>query len=176
MSRPLLMPCWLCNVHNMYSRRPSNATLPGVILKTASIVNPETLNVLEGFEVARPHRQKDESFGVRLRRLRVAKGYTESELGKTVGTSHRMIAYYEIQGGNPPADVVAKLATALGVSADELLGLEPPHKQKGGDGAENLRLMRKLKAVKLLPPKERRRVLQFIELVVEREALKRAQG
>jgi hypothetical protein len=36
--------------------------------------------------------------------------------------------------------------------------------------------MRKLHLVKHLPPKERRRVLQFIDLVVERDALKRAHG
>jgi transcriptional regulator with XRE-family HTH domain len=160
----------------MYNNDRRKATLPADLPKSAAIVDLDLLTVVEEFEVARPRRPKDESFGGRLRRLRVARGYTESELGKTVGTSHRMIAYYEIQGGNPPADVVAKLAKALGVSADELLGLQPPRKQKDNDGAENLRLMRKLRMVKQLSPKERRRVLQFIDLVVEREALKRAQG
>jgi transcriptional regulator with XRE-family HTH domain len=160
----------------MYDNGRREATLPADLSKSAAIVDLDLLTVVEEFEVARPRRPRDESFGGRLRRLRVARGYTESELGKTVGTSHRMIAYYEIQGGNPPADVVAKLAKALSVSADELLGLKPPRKQKDNDGAENLRLMRKLRMVKQLSSKERRRVLQFIDLVVEREALKRAQG
>jgi len=136
----------------------------------------ELLTREEELEVARLHKHKDESFGERLRRLRLARGYTEVELGKAIGSSHRMIAYYEIQGGNPPADVVAKLSQALRVSADEILGLHSPKPRKEEDGAENIRVMRKLHLVKHLPPKERRRVLQFIDLVVERDALKRAHG
>jgi transcriptional regulator with XRE-family HTH domain len=123
--------------------------------------------------VARLPKQKDESFGHRLRRLRAAKGFTEAELGQTVGTSHRMIAYYEVQGGKPPADVVAKLARALGVSADELLGLSPAKSHKEAAGPEDLRLMRKFRQLKLLPPKDRRSVLHLIDSLAEK---KRAQG
>ena len=160
----------------MYDSGDQKAIPVGVFLKSAAMLELDPLSIVEENEMARLHRPRDESFGRRLRRLRVAKGYTESELGRTVGTSHRMIAYYEIQGGNPPADVVAKLAKALDVTTDELLGLQPLKKNKANDGAENFRLMRKLRLVKDLPQKERRRVLQFIDLVVDREALKRAQG
>lgn len=121
-------------------------------------------------------KEKNESFGERLRRLRVAKGYTESELGKVIGTSHRMIAYYEIQGGNPPADVLVKLARALDVSADELLGLEPLQAKKPDEEAENLRLLRHVKQVQKLPLKDRRNVLQLIDSLVEKATLKQAQG
>jgi len=126
--------------------------------------------------VSKISKEKNESFGERLRRLRVAKGYTESELGKVIGTSHRMIAYYEIQGGNPPADVLVKLARALDVSADELLGLEPLQAKKPDEEAENLRLLRHVKQVQKLPLKDRRNVLQLIDSLVEKATLKQAQG
>jgi transcriptional regulator with XRE-family HTH domain len=126
--------------------------------------------------VARPRKKKDESFGERLRRLRSAKGYTEAELGQAVGTSHRMIAYYEIQGGNPPADVLVKLARALDVSADVLLGLAAEKRKPAASGPEDLRLMRKLRQVKQLPARDRRSVLQLIDALVEREELRRKQG
>jgi transcriptional regulator with XRE-family HTH domain len=160
----------------MYIVRPVKTTLKTGSAKSAAILDLEPFTRVEAFEVARPQKQKDESFGQRLRRLRAAKGYTEAELGRVIGSSHRMIAYYEVQGGNPPADVVAKLSRALNASADELLGLQPLKKHKETDGAENLRLMRKLRLVKDFPSKERRQVLQFIDLVIERESLKRAQG
>ncbi|MBL8909962.1 MAG: helix-turn-helix transcriptional regulator, partial [Archangium sp.] len=65
----------------------------------------------------------EESFGERLARLRKAAGYTQKELGEEVGTSQRMVAYYEAQTEHPPTKLMPALAKALGVSADELLGL-----------------------------------------------------
>ena len=119
-------------------------------------------------------KKTNETIGERLRRLRKAKGYTQVELGEAIGTSHRMIAYYEVQGGNPPADVVIKLAQALKVSADELLGLERTAKTKADPG--DLRLLRKLRQVERLPAKDRRSVLRFIDALVEKETLKKAQS
>ena len=120
------------------------------------------------------HRTAD-TLGERLRRLRIERGYSLRELGKEVGTSHRMIAYYEIQGGNPPADVVVKLAKALSVSADSLLGLKNANRAAAAH-PENVRLLRKLRQVEKLPLKDRRSVLQFIEALVERQALKETHG
>lgn len=115
------------------------------------------------------------TLGERLRRLRLEKGYSLRELASVVGTSHRMIAYYEIQGGNPPADVVVKLANALNVSADGLLGLKNASRSSQAQ-PENVRLLRKLRQVEKLPSKDRRSVLQFIDALVERQALKETRG
>jgi transcriptional regulator with XRE-family HTH domain len=123
--------------------------------------------------VARPTKTSDTELGAQLRRLRKAKGFTQTELGEAIGTSHRMIVYYEIQGGNPPADVVIKLARALDVSADELLGLGRPGKEKR-EAPANLRLMRKLRRVQELPPGDRQSVLRFIDALLEKESLKKA--
>ena len=119
---------------------------------------------------------KTDGLGERLRHLRTARGYSLRELAKAVGTSHRMIAYYEVQGGNPPADVLARLARALGVSSDELLGLKRA-RGRNGDVPESLRMMRRLRQVEKLPAKDRRSVLQLIDsLVTKEEALSRAHG
>ena len=120
-------------------------------------------------------RIEKDALGERLRRLRLEKGYSLRELAAVVGTSHRMIAYYEIQGGNPPADVVVKLARALGVSADGLLGLRKANKAADSH-PENVRLLRKLRQVAKLPAKDRRSVLQMIDALVERQALKELRG
>ena len=80
----------------------------------------------------------EESFDERLARLRKAAGYTQKELGEELGISQRMVAYYESQTQHPPTKLMPALATALGVSADELLGLaarRPAQTQESADDA-----------------------------------------
>jgi DNA-binding XRE family transcriptional regulator len=43
-----------------------------------------------------------ETFGRRLVRLRKARGFTQTELGSLVGTTQRMIAYYERENARRP--------------------------------------------------------------------------
>ncbi|MCC6810674.1 MAG: helix-turn-helix transcriptional regulator [Deltaproteobacteria bacterium] len=112
-------------------------------------------------------------FGQRLRRLRKERGFTQTELGSAIGSSHRMVVYYEVQGGNPPADVLLKLAKALDVSPDVLLGEETAKKVKHSAAPQNLRLMRKLRLVEKLPEKERKQVIALIDALVEKEQLKK---
>jgi transcriptional regulator with XRE-family HTH domain len=114
-----------------------------------------------------------ESFGERLARLRKAAGYTQKELGDEVGTSQRMVAYYEAQTQHPPTKLMPALARALGVSADELLGLAS---SKARRKTPDSRLDRRLRAVQDLPAVEKRQVLAFIDALLDRERLKRRAG
>ena len=114
-----------------------------------------------------------ESFGERLARLRKAAGYTQKELGDEVGTSQRMVAYYEAQTEHPPTKLMPALARALGVSADELLGLAAG---KARRKTPDSRLDRRLRAVQELPAAEKRQVLAFIDALLDRERLKRRAG
>lgn len=115
----------------------------------------------------------EESFGERLARLRKAAGYTQKELGEEVGTSQRMLAYYEAQTEHPPTKLMPALAKALGVSADELLGLAAGRARRA---APDSRLDRRLRAVQQLPAAEKRQVLAFIDALLDRERLKRKAG
>lgn len=115
----------------------------------------------------------EESFGERLARLRKAAGYTQKELGEELGISQRMVAYYESQTQHPPTKLMPALATALGVSADELLGLAAG---KARRKAPDSRLDRRLRAVQDLPAAEKRQVLAFIDALLDRERLKRKAG
>ncbi len=116
------------------------------------------------------------SLGQRLRELRKQRGFTQVELAKALGSSQRMIAYYEAQGGNISADVMAKLANVLDISVDELVNGHKPLKKKSLPPPKDLRLMRKLRLVERLPAKDRRSVLQIIDVLLERQALKQAHG
>jgi transcriptional regulator with XRE-family HTH domain len=107
-------------------------------------------------------RLSDESTGQRMRRLRQSKGLSQEALGDRVGLSQRMVAYYEIQGGVPSADLLRKLADALGVSTDLLLG-RAPESHKAAPPTSNLRLLKRLMRVEELPPHERKVVLKMID-------------
>lgn len=116
-----------------------------------------------------------EPFGARLRRLRKAKGFTQVELARAIGTSQPMIAQYEAGSGLPGPLILLTLAEVLETSPEAMLGVEKNAKSRKPvpDSPENLRLWRKLRLVEKLSPPERRQVTQLIDALVERNTLKR---
>lgn len=112
-----------------------------------------------------PKQKIDEltDFGKRLVKLRKAAGYTQTELAKELDVTQRMISYYEGQTEYPPAALLPKLATVLGVSTDELLGIAPLKKTKKPD----TRLQRRFQQIEKLPAKDRRQLIQLIDRFIE---------
>lgn len=107
-----------------------------------------------------------ETQGQRLARLRKAAGVTQTELAKAIGTSQRMIAYYEKHSLELPARFLPQMAKTLGVSVDQLLGVEPMKTASAQEG----RLLRKLQEVKRLPPKDQKAVIYYIEALLTKQA------
>jgi transcriptional regulator with XRE-family HTH domain len=105
-----------------------------------------------------------EGFGRRLADIRKARSLTQAQLGELVGVSNRVIAYYETESDQPPGALLADLAKALSVSADELLGLKPP---KEPTNPKLARLLNRLKRVADLPPADQRAVLQHLDALVD---------
>ncbi|AYB62294.1 helix-turn-helix transcriptional regulator [Ralstonia solanacearum] len=110
-------------------------------------------------------------FGERLAALRKAAGFTQVELAAELGISQRMVAYYESPQAAPPANLLPAIATALGVSIDELFGRGSKRRLVKQDGDSRLR--RRLLAIEKLDPAEKRQVLQLIDAFIERGQLKR---
>jgi len=119
-----------------------------------------------------PKKTKEEtmSFGARLAALRKAAGFTQQELANEVGTSRRMIAYYEGQTAHPPTTLLPAIATALRITTDELLGQAPV---KRIAKSRDTRLERRLQQIERLDPTERRQIMQVIDAFIERGQLKR---
>lgn len=121
--------------------------------------------------MARPRRKSppagEGSFGERLRKLRVAKGLTQAELGHHVQLSNRMVAYYEIQGGEPRPELVTRLSEALGVSVAVLLGQKDSMKRQLPEAPSQVRLWRRFKRIEELPVHDRKTILKMIDAMAD---------
>ena len=104
-------------------------------------------------------------FGRLLVSLRKKAGLAQRELAEALGISRRMVAYYEGQATRPPVDLLPKLAQVLAVTVEELLGTQGPSTVKTKDS----RLLRRLKAIEKLPPKEQRQLQQIIDTFLQRD-------
>lgn len=60
--------------------------------------------------------------GKRIRKLRLERGVTQSELSNYLGLTPKMVSFYELEQRFPPQDIIIKLADYFNVSADYLLG------------------------------------------------------
>lgn len=117
---------------------------------------------------------KKESVGERIQRFRKARGLTQTEFGKLLGVSQRVVTYYESQGGSLSPELLVKFAEALGVSTDALLGSERQPKRAAAFAPENPRLWRRFKRVEELPDHDRKAVLKMIEALADRVGKRRA--
>jgi transcriptional regulator with XRE-family HTH domain len=110
-----------------------------------------------------------DGFGRRLAQIRKSRGLTQQALGEAVDVSNRMIAYYELEDGNPPVAVLVRLAATLKVTVDELVG----NKASNASGApRSIRVWRRVQALEQLPDRQRRQALDVLDALIEREQAK----
>src|SRR5512140_1516607 len=113
-------------------------------------------------------RKKEESarvtLGDRIRQQRLAKALTQAELGKAIGVSQRVVAYYELTGGAPP-EVLAKIADVLDVSTDALLGRKKTATtgEATKEPARDVRRQRHIKRLDELPLNDRKSIYRIID-------------
>lgn len=114
-----------------------------------------------------------EGFGERLSQIRKSRGLTQAEVGKAVGVSNRVIAYYEQDGAQPPGAMLVDLAKALRVSTDQLLGLKLPKEKRSPRTA---RLMKRLQKIEALPPSDQRTVLKILDSLLTTHGRRNGHG
>ncbi len=108
-------------------------------------------------------------FGKVLAAARKKKGYTQEELARMVGTTKRMISYYERQAKNPTVETIYKLAQVLEIAPEKLLNPTP---QLAEQPKAIRSLQKKLGIVHKLPPEEQRYIARMIDLVAEKHGVK----
>ena len=88
------------------------------------------------------------------------------ELAKKTGMIQALISDYERDKLRPYADVVVRLAVALDVSTDELLGVQPSKKRESTE--KNRRFLRRIKLVDSLPKRDQDALLRTLDAFLSR--------
>lgn len=113
----------------------------------------------------RPHYRTpvdEKTIGRRLRELRNGKGLTQVQLAEAVGVDQTLVSNYERGAVRLHGALVAGFAKALGVSADEVLGLHESKKSNNGDPLDR-RFARRLKLVSQLSRRQKDALLTTID-------------
>ncbi len=102
------------------------------------------------------------ALGKRIAALRKKKNVTQVELSEKIGVSQSLISNYEIGRIRAPHEFITKIAQALDLSADEILGVQKRPQSKDDDAVER-RFARRLKLVKALPKRDQDALLRTID-------------
>ena len=106
------------------------------------------------------------TFGAGLITARQARGVTQVQLAEALGTTQRMISYYEAEGGNPPLDTVIAIAKILHTTTDQLLGfakLDDPTVRS----VDDRRYWRRFQQLMGLPEKDQRAVFRTLDTMTK---------
>ena len=112
----------------------------------------------------RPSKKKATESGARLAALRKQAGLSQMALAQAIGIPQRTISFYEREAGAIPSTLVPKFAKALGVSMEELLGIDNgAQRAKRGPKSQ---LERQLEAVATLPRNQQQKILVVVEALI----------
>jgi len=120
----------------------------------------------------------NEPLGQRIARLRKAKGYTQTDLAKELSQgepSEReihnirvLISDYERNKIRPNYEMIIRLALALCVTADVLLGIKP---SKNKNNKPNLKIQKRIKDIEKLSSSQQKTLLKTIDTFFKAEQL-----
>ena len=108
----------------------------------------------------RPAKQARTTFGERLAGAREGAGLTQLQLAEKLGTSQRVITYWEREPVALRAEQLAALADALSVTTDFLVGRDE-RKPRGQGPAGKLRQV--FNQASQLPRHQQGKVIEFLE-------------
>lgn len=101
-----------------------------------------------------------ETLGERIARLRKEKGYTQIDIANEIGISQVLISDYERNKIRPHYEMIIRLAIALSITTDCLLGLK---EDKTSVSKPNLKLQQRIKKIENLPPAQQKVLLKTID-------------
>jgi len=107
------------------------------------------------------------AFGVRLKALRKQKRWSQKELAAKVDIRFQQLNKYESGLNLPPAEMLIKLADALGTTVDYLLTGNPVEEMPLG----NARLFRRFQAVEDFDPEDQEAVIKLIDAMIAKHKM-----
>ncbi len=106
----------------------------------------------------------DETLGQRIAKFRKREGLTQVELAEQMGLIQTLISDYERDRTRPHPEMLVRLALALKVSTDKLLGLKP---SKNEEKKPDLKIVRRIKKIQDLPPSQEKTRLKTIDTFIK---------
>lgn len=91
--------------------------------------------------------------------LRKARKWSQDDLAKEIEASRVMIGKYERNDNSPSVEVIVKLAKALEVSVDYLLG-------EGLNASYDKEMVKRLDELETLPEDEKKHIFHYMDLVI----------
>ena len=113
-----------------------------------------------------------EKLSDRVALLRKQAGLTQIDLANKIGVSKSQYIRYETKDVQPPANIMNKLADALGTSVDYLISGDKTEKAKAS--LKNSELIQRFKEVDALPEDEQGVLLKIISAYVRDYRAKQA--
>jgi len=122
---------------------------------------------LESARMGRPAQHPRPAYGQHLAELREAAGLTQQQLADKLGLPQSNITFWERSEKPPRGEVLSKLAHAVGVSVDVLLGVTPPKpKRQAAKG----RLQQVFESAGKLPRRQQEKIVEVVEAMVEKHS------
>ncbi len=109
----------------------------------------------------------EKSLGERLAQLRKERGFTQTELAEKVGILQNIVSAYECGRLRLTAEMLIRFTKALGVSADEILGIQT---KPSNGSVKNRRLLRRLKQIDKLPKRDQEALLRTVDAFLAKES------
>ena len=106
-------------------------------------------------------------FGERLAKLRKEAGLSQLELGERIGVAQSIISRFERGERKLYDDVLASLATALGVTPNDILGISQCKSVNPDLAKISRRFVKHLKRLQTLPQRAQEKVLVTLELALD---------
>jgi len=104
-----------------------------------------------------------EILGKRIAMLRKQQGYTQAQLADMLDLKQYVVASYETGRRRPSAALVPELARALGVTSEELIGLDAGKRRPG----PTPRLQQQIEQLQRLPKSKQKFVSEFLDTVLQ---------
>lgn len=128
-------------------------------------------------QVQRKKRQRrrvsrEESYGQRVARLRRERGISQVELADMLGVDQPTVSDYERGKRRLHGELIAQLVSILGVSSDEILGLDGLTRSNGSELKQPF--LRRLRKIDQLSAREQRALIQTLDAFLERSELRKA--
>ncbi len=134
----------------------------GATMAAGSIAGEDAAMLQRKTNRRRATPDRDESIGERIARLRKDRELTQVELAERLGIVQPLLSRYESGRLQLPVQLAAPLACALGVTADQLLGLERAQPPRQGTTIRP-RWRRRLEQIERLPTRKREALVSLIE-------------